>query len=734
MTSTLTDRRYGVAEGLAVKAPVRVSATSAITLAGLQTIDGVTLVADDRVLVQGQADSVDNGIYVASSGNWTRALDFDGSRDSVRGTLVFVLDGTEEADKGYRVATSNPIVVGTSEITFELFDFAANGLNYTAPVDGAVAGPYIKKFSEEISIRDFLSEPVKDDYHVFLDNDIATAITNFLIGGNCTLRLPPGLYEFTDGATNPSTGGTGYCFIMQGTDDDGTAVPCENVSIIGAGPGSTTVYGADGADLGFVSFSGTNNILVQGIRFENDRDSNAEADGSGGSQHGFVGSGSEARGWGNTNCTVRDVQVIGARGYGIGLQGSTGQDTYYQNWTFDNVLVENCSNDGIDVKNPTDTENNNFRLNNVTIKNFALQQDYDTRVNGEDPPVVVGDGDLWRNAEYAGIDIRSAWTHMTNITVIHDAEHTGNPAGSGLGAGARDKLTHGFAHRARSNGTSNRMHISNFYISLSNNGVTASNEATVGIDFEGDWCTAVGGYIENCDRALSSTGDYNKFSMITIDNCHLGVTGGPTNSFDDITITNATSTAVITDTETKFSGIKVEDVADANYGHWVAAEQGNVDLTGLKWTDADELSWVSTIGNTLFTFPNTGQTGIIWRASPTSVVALTPVEVWEAMGEVALTDAATIAVDLSTGFDFRVTLADNRTLGNPTNVKVGQRGRFRITQDGTGSRTLAFASNYEFASGTAIILSTAINSQDVIYYDCISASRILLTLGARAIS
>jgi hypothetical protein len=119
MTSTLTDRRYGVAEGLAMKAPVRVATTDAITLSGLQTIDGETTAEDDRVLVKNQADPVDNGIYVASSGNWARALDFDGRRDIVRGTIIHILDGTIAAGRNYRVSTSNPIVVGTSEIEFE---------------------------------------------------------------------------------------------------------------------------------------------------------------------------------------------------------------------------------------------------------------------------------------------------------------------------------------------------------------------------------------------------------------------------------------------------------------------------------------------------------------------------------------------------------------------------------------------------------------------------------------
>ncbi len=101
--------------------------------------------------------------------------------------------------------------------------------------------------------------------------------------------------------------------------------------------------------------------------------------------------------------------------------------------------------------------------------------------------------------------------------------------------------------------------------------------------------------------------------------------------------------------------------------------------------------------------------------------------VWGALAEVTLTDAATVAVDMATGFDFTVTLGGNRTLGNPTNVKVGQRGRIRVVQDGTGSRTLAFGGNYEFEDATAITLSSGAADEDILYYDCISATRILIT-------
>ncbi len=106
--------------------------------------------------------------------------------------------------------------------------------------------------------------------------------------------------------------------------------------------------------------------------------------------------------------------------------------------------------------------------------------------------------------------------------------------------------------------------------------------------------------------------------------------------------------------------------------------------------------------------------------------ALTPRYVWDAADEEFLTDASTIAVDFSSGINFTVTLGANRTMGNPTNVKVGQTGYIRVVQDGTGSRTLSWSSNWEFAAKTAPTLTTAASSEDLLPYIAISATRILV--------
>ena len=91
---------------------------------------------------------------------------------------------------------------------------------------------------------------------------------------------------------------------------------------------------------------------------------------------------------------------------------------------------------------------------------------------------------------------------------------------------------------------------------------------------------------------------------------------------------------------------------------------------------------------------------------------------------VTLTDAATVATDLSLANNFEVTLGGNRTLGAPTNVVAGQSGVIRVVQDGTGSRTLAYNSVFKFPGGTAPTLTTTANAVDLLAYHVESTTRI----------
>jgi hypothetical protein len=98
-------------------------------------------------------------------------------------------------------------------------------------------------------------------------------------------------------------------------------------------------------------------------------------------------------------------------------------------------------------------------------------------------------------------------------------------------------------------------------------------------------------------------------------------------------------------------------------------------------------------------------------------------------GEItALTDGATITPDFSDSNNFSVTLGGNRTLANPTNLVAGQSGCIWITQDGTGSRTLAYGSYWDFTGGTAPTLTTTANAVDCLVYAVQSSTKITAQL------
>ncbi len=93
-----------------------------------------------------------------------------------------------------------------------------------------------------------------------------------------------------------------------------------------------------------------------------------------------------------------------------------------------------------------------------------------------------------------------------------------------------------------------------------------------------------------------------------------------------------------------------------------------------------------------------------------------------------LTDASTVAVDMSLSNNFNLTLGGNRTLGVPTNMVAGQSGTISVRQDITGSRTLAYTWPYMFPLGSAPVLSTGKLVLDQLYYNINSYSTATVTV------
>jgi hypothetical protein len=118
--------------GIDNKQSARVATTGNITLTGTQTIDGVAVADGDRVLVKNQTTTTQNGIYLASTGAWSR------TNDSLNpNTFLFVEEGTTQGDTSWMISNNGVITVGTTAIAFTQFGAAAN---YTAGTGLQLAG------------------------------------------------------------------------------------------------------------------------------------------------------------------------------------------------------------------------------------------------------------------------------------------------------------------------------------------------------------------------------------------------------------------------------------------------------------------------------------------------------------------------------------------------------------------------------------------------------------------
>ena len=116
------------ATGISWKQPVVCGTTANITLSGLQTIDGVTTVAGDRILVKSQTAPAQNGIYLASATAWSRAPDAD-TWDELISAICFVESGSTLAGSAWYCTIQPGGTIGTTPITWSNFSVAAT---YTA--------------------------------------------------------------------------------------------------------------------------------------------------------------------------------------------------------------------------------------------------------------------------------------------------------------------------------------------------------------------------------------------------------------------------------------------------------------------------------------------------------------------------------------------------------------------------------------------------------------------------
>ena len=123
------------------KQAVRVITMTNITLSGgaPNQVDGVNLSLNDRILVAGQSNGAQNGIYYVttlgsgSNGTWSRSVDTDTTGELLSGTIVMVTEGTSYADTQWKLITNDPITIGTTPLVFTL--------NYGTPFTASTSPP-----------------------------------------------------------------------------------------------------------------------------------------------------------------------------------------------------------------------------------------------------------------------------------------------------------------------------------------------------------------------------------------------------------------------------------------------------------------------------------------------------------------------------------------------------------------------------------------------------------------
>ena len=154
----------GLMQGLKAKASVVAATTANITLSGVQTIDGIAVIAGDRVLVKNQTTGATNGIYVVNAAAWTRSADAN-TANEITSAYVFVEKGTVNADTGW-VMSTDAVTLGTTALTFIKF---TNG-NYILPTaTAAVLGGVKVSATAQTVAANAVSATAAKTYVVQLD-------------------------------------------------------------------------------------------------------------------------------------------------------------------------------------------------------------------------------------------------------------------------------------------------------------------------------------------------------------------------------------------------------------------------------------------------------------------------------------------------------------------------------------------------------------------------------------
>ena len=193
---------------------------------------------------------------------------------------------------------------------------------------------------------------------------------------------------------------------------------------------------------------------------------------------------------------------------------------------------------------------------------------------------------------------------------------------------------------------------------------------------------------------------------------------------DDAVDTNAVANLAVTTAKIAADAIDGTKLADnaVNSEHYTDGSIDNVHVAaGLDAVKLADGSVTNAEFQHISTLSSNAQTQLTAKAALATAQTFTAGQRGEITG---LTSATTITIDMANSNNFSVTLAHNATFANPSNDTAGQSGSIFITQDGTGSRTASWGSDWDFAGGTAPTLTTTAAAVDRIDYVIKDASNI----------
>lgn len=259
------------------KQAVRVITLTDITLSGgaPAEVDGISLVAGNRVLVAGQDPGSENGLYIVqtvgagSNGTWVRSSDGNQDGEIEAGMIVMVTEGTEYKDTQWKLTTNDPIIIGTTPLVFEqnsAFAFGNISANGTAVLANTVGDAVTFTAGDNISITgNNTAKTVTFAVTGISLNSISNGTSNVTVvssGGNVTVGVAGNQIANFNSAGLAITGTvSGNGTTLTGINAFGN-IAVAGETTVSADNTSDTLTFAEGSGISITTDAGNNTITI----------------------------------------------------------------------------------------------------------------------------------------------------------------------------------------------------------------------------------------------------------------------------------------------------------------------------------------------------------------------------------------------------------------------------------------------------------------------------------------